>query len=251
MRSLKTFMILCLAVLLLGFTVGCDLFKAKSPASPDIQKIIDDNNNNDNNDPCACCENEVTVEYTGTPVTAKTCRWEITLKSVERFKYYWIDPGTNEYRLADFEMVIAKYSVKNVWEKESFYSDIPRSSLVFGMESTYPKIKAEGYGFEFYLGADDNASWPTFYYKPNPSGPMERVPDFDCTTIEPDEEIEIVDSFVIELYPHEVEGFYNSPLTLEFSGDGVFALVQYPEREGETGCGWLEQIIKFRLLTIN
>ncbi len=242
MRSLKTFFILSLAVLLLGFMVSCK--KVKNPYSPDIPKIIDDN---DNNDPCANGVNEITVEYIGVPITAKTFRWEITLKSIKRFEFYWLNE--NEYQLCNGEMVIAKYRVKNAWETEHFRSDIPRSAIMFGMFATYPTLKSQGY--EFYLGANGNASWPTFYYKPNPSGPMEVVPDFRDALLQPDEEIEIVDSFWVSLNPEEVESFFNSSPTLEFSGDGMFALVQYPEREGETGCGWLEQILKFRLLTIN
>jgi len=118
MRTLKTCIILGLAVLLLGFTVGCDLFEAKSPASPDIQGIIDNPDNNNEDDPLSeeNYPSEIVGEYYGTPLTLTGNRFEITLKSVE-FKRTIQGVSGNIWNTTKYGFVIFRYKVKNLLEK--------------------------------------------------------------------------------------------------------------------------------------
>ncbi len=235
MRTLKTFLIFGLAVLLLGFMTSCK--KAKNPYSPDIPKIID---NNDNNDPCDCCVNEVTVEYTGMPVTAKTCKWEITLKSIERTDRLERADGQEGYYIFDGEVLVIRYKVKNVWEKQSF-----------NFENTMPSYVGNlGVGLLLYY-VESSLGYKFYHYPPTQSledvcFPGER----DDANLRLNEEADLVT--IIEIcspYHNDVystEDFFNSQLTAVFTDFGT-----HPEYEGKTGCGWEDQIIKFRLLTTN
>lgn len=109
MRTLKTFLIFGLAVLLLGFITSCK--KVKNPYSPDIPKIID---NNDNNDKPAVVS-EVTVEYYGAPVTAETYMWKITLLSATTekiLKPLYVPPSLSDLEYEAYgKFLIFKYEV--------------------------------------------------------------------------------------------------------------------------------------------
>jgi len=239
MRSLKTFLIFGLAVLLLGFITSCK--KVKNPYSPDISKIIDDNdnnNNNDDNDPCDCCVNDVTVEYTGTPVTAKTCKWEITLKSVERTDRLERADGQGGYYIFDGEVLVIRYKAKNVWEKQSFNFENTSQSFVGNM----------GIGLLLYY-VESSLGYKFYQYPPAKSledvcFPGERT----SASLYLNEEADLLT--IIEIYSPSVStnDLFNSQLTVVFTGSEFGA---YPEREGETGCGWEEQFIRFKLLTLN
>ncbi len=116
MRTLKTFTILGLAVLLLGFMISCK--KVKNPYSPNIPKIIDDNDNNEEDDPLSeeNYPSEITGDYYGTPLTLTGNTFEVTLESVE-FKETIQGISGNIWRTTDYGFVIYRYKIKNLLEK--------------------------------------------------------------------------------------------------------------------------------------
>lgn len=132
-RLFPTFLISGLVILLIGFNINCGNKKEiENPYNP-----IPDPDPNPTPTPQP---EQVTVEYTGEPITARTLRWEMTLESItitETLPSNWY-PG-HIYK-ARGKFFIVKLKVKNIipppdpWHPVTLYNYI--GDTMFKLESS-------------------------------------------------------------------------------------------------------------------